>query len=78
MFRFKLPRREGEYFERLASVDGKHLIPTEYHYYKSAEEGPHAGKLERIKQPEGRFLNIFYDHDAGRVCGLKAPERKKI
>ncbi len=73
LFRFKLPRREGEYFERLASVDGEHLIPTEYHYYKSAEEGPHAGKLQSIKQPEGRFLNIFYDHDAGRVCGLKAP-----
>ncbi len=73
LFRFKLPRREGEYFERLSSVDGEHLIPTEYHYYKSAEEGPHAGRLQSIKQPEGRFLNIFYDHDAGRVCGLKAP-----
>jgi len=69
-FPFKLPHQLTQHFKRLAQVDGKHLIPTQYSYYKST--GGIAGKLESIQQPEGRQLRVEYYTDS-RVHQLKAP-----
>jgi len=69
-FPFKLPHQLTQYFKRLARVEGTHLIPTQYSYYKST--GGIAGKLESIQQPEGRQLRVEYYGDS-RVHQLKAP-----
>lgn len=71
-FRQNLRRSGGWYKDRLATVEGDHLIRTEYAYFKNLKSAANIGQVERIHWPNGRVLGIDYDLN-GRVVALKAP-----